>query len=71
MNATDIVAYGCEGELYCPEHIVIDDGDEEAGHVWPVFADNEGWQDHCCSACLAEAIAAGEKPETLGEANGY
>jgi hypothetical protein len=49
---------------------VIDDGDEEAGHVWPVFADSDGWQDHCCSACLAEAIAAGEKPETLGASMG-
>lgn len=51
MHATDIVAYGCDGALYCADCIQIEPGDEENGHVWPVFADNEGWHDHCCDGC--------------------
>lgn len=70
MHSFDIVAYTCEGDIYCPDHIQIDEGDEENGHVSPIFVDGEGWAEHCCSACLAEAVDKGEPVETLGEASG-
>ena len=67
MHASDIVAYACEGELYCPDHIDPTESDLDQGFISPVFADSEGWQGHACFTCIAEAIEAGEQPETLGE----
>ena len=70
--AFEVVAYAMAGELYCPEHAQpIGADDEGEGRVSPVFLDSEGWHDHACSTCLAEALEAGEAPETLGEANGF
>lgn len=67
MKYFEVVAYAFEGELYCADHANFEPSDLAEGFVTPVFAGNEGWEDHCCGTCLAEAVEAGEKPLTLGE----
>jgi hypothetical protein len=67
MQDYEVVAYGCDGQLYCPEHIAPTKEELEDGFVYPVFAGNEGWEDHCCFVCLSEAVERGEQPLTLGE----
>ena len=57
-------AWTYSGRAYCCP------GCAEDPELSPVFADNEGWRDHACDVCLREAIANGERPETLGEHHG-
>ena len=64
MKAFDIVAYAVDGALYCAEHHTPEDTSS------PVFASDEGWQDHCCDDCVLEAIESNEQCDTLGESLG-
>lgn len=59
MRAYDIVAYTVDGDILCPEHAFNTES--------PVFASDEGWEEHCCSECLHIAISNNETPLTLGE----
>ena len=45
MHATDIIAYGCDGAIYCEECYVPDlDG-------WPIFASDELREGSSCDGC--------------------
>lgn len=57
MRADEVIGYGIEGEYYCADHAQLDEGDEETGHATPVFAGDDGADEHTCSACLNEEIA--------------
>lgn len=49
------LAYYCEGDLYCPEHTVIEPGDLECSHVIEVYAGHEWLEgDQCCTVCGRE-----------------
>lgn len=57
MHATEVIGYAIDGAFYCAEHAQVDDGDEEMGHATPVFAGDEGADEHTCDGCLADEIA--------------
>lgn len=57
MHATEVIGYAIDGAFYCPDHAQIDEGDESDGYASPVFAGDEGADDHTCSTCLADDIA--------------
>lgn len=57
MQAFEVIGYAIEGAFYCAEHAQVDEGDEEMGHATPVFAGDEGADDHTCDGCLADEIA--------------
>lgn len=70
MRATDIIAWAIDGALYCADHADPTREEQDDGYATPVFAADEGWQDHCCDTCCAEAVETGEQPMTLGEGLG-
>jgi hypothetical protein len=57
MRDDTIVGYVTEGEFWCPEHTTIEAGDLDTGHISPVFAGDEGADDHSCRACLDAVMA--------------
>lgn len=64
MKSYEVVAWLIDGALYCTDHASGEEGNEE---ITPVFAGEEGWQDHVCDTCVVLAIEAGEPVQTLGE----
>ena len=63
MHATEVIGYAIDGAFYCAEHARVDEGDEEMGHATPVFAGDEGADEHTCDGCLAEQVAARDSIE--------
>jgi hypothetical protein len=54
--AHQVTGYAIEGAFYCAEHAQIDAGDIDEGHATPVFAGDEGADEHTCDACSAERV---------------
>lgn len=50
MNATDIIGYAREGDIYCLDCSTEDDFE----NGWPVFADTEFIHVPVCGECLFE-----------------
>ena len=69
--AHDVVGYAIEGAFYCAEHAQLDEGDVDEGHATPVFAGDEGADEHTCSACLAEQVTARDSIEGPGHTPYY
>lgn len=67
MHAFEIIAWAIDGALYCTDHAEPTQAEQDDGYATPVFASDEGWQEHCCDTCCAEAVEAGEPVLTLSE----
>jgi hypothetical protein len=54
MQAFEIVGWIVESEFTCEQHADVDSEDEDHGFATPVFAGDEGADDHYCAACHAD-----------------